>query len=271
VSILLYGNGLTEEFKPENLTFTDEEFLGIFSDYDRIRTYRLHEVPNTWCIWGDYDPVDKFPDIFNKIGTDILEQACYSPILFIHDTEIDPSWRLTEDMIMSEYNDFKGDMLRFFDDIAADIMYERQIMREQSGNPTPNLIVLEQTGISEDKRIIFNFDMDKQVHEFFAEESLLEFANKVHNFLKFSYKDGDIFAIYADKNIIMVMKEDHVNPFIQKIIAFFESKENYEACSILRNAYDRWKKYKDAKVKEIKKESPPNADNDSTNEEDPRT
>ena len=31
---------------------------------------------------------------------------------------------------------------------------------------------------------------------------------------------------------------------IKKIIALFESRENYEACSILRNTFAKWEKFK---------------------------
>lgn len=244
MAILLYPNGLTEEFKSKEFTFTDEELIIIFGDFDKTRTFRLYEVPNTWCVWGENEPIDKVPDEFNKIGSDILDQPCYSPILFLHDTEIDPAWDLTDRMIMFGYDDFKLQMLQFFDDVAADIMEERRIAREQEGVNPQTPIVMEQVGISEDKRIIFKFDIDNQPQEFFAEENLLEFAKKAHNFLKFKYRDGDIFAVYADKNIIMVSEDNKVKPLIEKLIAFFKSQENYEACSVLRNTFERWEKYK---------------------------
>jgi hypothetical protein len=257
VAVLLYANGLTEEFRPREFTFTDEELIEIFGDFDKTRTFRLYEVPNTWCVWGQNEPIDKVPDEFNKIGTDILEQECYSPILFLHDTEIDPSWNLTDRMILSGYDNFKLEMIKFFDDIAADIMEERRLAREEEGMSEQSLIVLEQIGISEDKRIIFKFDIDKQKEEFFIEDNLLEFAKKVHNFLKFKYKDGDIFAVYADKNIIMIAEDLKVKPLIEKLIAFFKTHENYEACSVLRNTFERWEKYKQDKPKKspVKKDS----------------
>jgi len=207
---------------------------------------RACKVPNTWCVWGQREPVNKSPDEFNQVGTDILDQPCYSPVLFIHDTEINPGWMLTDDVILSGYGDFHNELTNFFNEVAKGILEERERIRQETGEP-PNLLVMEQKGISEDKRIIFQFDMDKQVEEFFSEPNLSEFAKKVHNFLKFSYKDGDIFAIYADKNIIMVMSDNQVKPFIEKIIAYFQHHENYEACSIIRNTYERWVKYKESK------------------------
>ena len=102
MAVLLYANGLTEEHKPKELTFTDEELLTIFPDFEKTRTFRLYEIPNCWCIWGENDPVGKREDEFNKIGTDILEQICYSPVLFLHDSEINPEWKLTDAMIFFE-------------------------------------------------------------------------------------------------------------------------------------------------------------------------
>lgn len=263
MAVLLYANGLTEEFKSSGLTFTDEELVNIFSDFDKLRTFRLAEVPNTWCVWGENVPIDKVEDEFNKIGTDILEQSCYSPILFLHDTEVDPSWNLTDKMILSGYEVFKEDMLRFFDDIAADIMEERRMAREEMGEDADGQIHLEQVGVSEDKRIIFKFDFDKQPKDFFQTENLDQFARKVHNFLKFKYKDGDIFAVYADKNIIMVSDDAKVKPLIEKLVAFFKDQENYEACSVLRNTFERWEKYK---TESQNKKNPPEKKEDKGNE-----
>lgn len=265
MSIFLYANGLTEEHIPEGHTFTDVEIYGIFKDFSRIRSYRLREVPNTWCVWGQRSPIDKKPDEFNQVGTDILEQKCFSPILFIHDTEINPAWQLTEDIILNGYGDFKRDLVDFFDDIAKDLIDAREQARIESGHP-PNLMVLEESGVSEDKRIIFNFNMERQVQEFFQQKNIEEFANKVHKFLKFSYKDGDIFAIYADKNIIIVIEDSQVKDFIDKVIAFFESKENYEACSVIRNTYKKWINYKDSKKKS--KENNSKKDNSKDNSKD---
>ena len=266
MSVLLYANGLTEEYRPKNLVFTDEELLTIFPEFDIIKSFRLYEIPNTWCLWGENAPIDKRADEFNKLGSDILEQPCYSPILFIHDSEIDPSWKLTDVIIYSGYDDFRKEMLKFFDDIAADILNENERLRKQTGSP-PRLLILEQTGISADKRIIFNFDTKKQVDEFFIDENLWDFATKVHNFLKFSYQDAHTFAIYADKNIIIVMNDDDVDDFIKKIISFFESKENYEACSILRNTHEKWVKFKKNNPREIQ-EDKENPEEDKDTEKD---
>jgi len=276
MSIILYANGLTEEFRPKENTFLDEELLGIFPDFDKIRSFRLLEIPNVWCLWGENNPIDKLKDEFSKLGSDILEQSCYSPILFIHDTEINYNWNLIDITIFFGYNDFRMEMLKFFENIASDILNERERIFEDSGKKLKQ-IILEQTGVSKDKRIIFKFDIEKQIHEFFMEENLMEFAKKVHDFLKSDYRNGDIFVIYADKNIIIVLDDDHVESFIKKIIDFFESKENYEVCSVLRNTYKKWVKYKKENTKLIRsnknkssnenKNIPPELNNNSKKDE----
>lgn len=258
MAILLYANGITEEHKPENYTFLDDQLINIFPDFEKIRTYRLAEVSNTWCLWGEHDPVDKVSDEFNKIGSDIIEYPCYSPILFVHDTEIDTNWKLTDSIILNGYEQFKRDLLIFFDEIAADIIEERDQNRKKNGGGG-KLIRIDQIAVSEDKRIIFNFDLDKQPKEFFNDSNFGEFANRVLDFLKFSYKDGETFALHADKHIIIIIKDNQVKPFIDRILAFFGKKENYEACSLLRSIFERWNKYKDelerSKNKESKKEN----------------
>lgn len=262
MSLLLYTNGLTEEHRAKELIFTDEELLTIFPDFDKTRTYRLSDIPNCWCVWGENEPIDKRDDEFNKIGTDILEQLCYSPILFLHDSEINPEWKLTDNMIFTGYEEFKVEMLKFFNEIAEEIMEEREKIRQEEGyNPGKGLDI-DQVGISEDKRIIFKFNMEKQSEEFFRSDNLLEFAQRVHDFLKINYSDDDIFTILADKNTIMVMDDNQVEPFIEKLISFFRNEEKYEACSVLRDIYKKWSEYKKTD-KTDKPESPPDEKDES--------
>ena len=104
MAILLYANGLTEETLPEKYTFKDKELIGLFPDFDSLRSYRLYEVPNTWCVWGENDPPDKRSDEFHNAASMMTDIPIFSPILFIHDTEINPEWRLTDEMIVMGYN-----------------------------------------------------------------------------------------------------------------------------------------------------------------------
>lgn len=243
MAILLYPNGVTEEYKPAGHTFTDEELLHFKFNKALIRSFRLYEVPNTWCIWGERLPQNIREDEANPIGSIIVDQQCWAPILFVHDSEMNPDWRLTDDIIVSGYPVWKNDLSIFFDEVAKEVLEEREALRRNNPNP-PSQMVLDEMGVSDDKRVIYKFVLDRQKEEFFIEKNLDEFAQKVHSFLKFSYKDGEIFAIYADKNIIIVTDDEDVKPFIDKMIAYFESKENYEACSVIRKTYQKWAKYK---------------------------
>jgi hypothetical protein len=249
MAILLYNNGITEEYRSGEHTFTDNEILSVLRGFANIRSHRLPDIPNTWCVWGQRNPINRKEDEFSYLGSEVLEQPCYSPILFIHDTEMDPSWGLTDEIIIQGYDDFRDDISHFLNDIAKDIIDERKRIREENGEDekTP---VIEPFGVSKDKRVIYKFDIDKQPKDFFLNKNLAIFADKVHKFLKFSYKDGDTFAIYADKQMIFVLEDDKVQHFVSRMVAFFESQENYEACSILRNTYDKWNKFKKKKEKE---------------------
>jgi hypothetical protein len=262
MAVFLYPNGLTEEFKPQQHTFTDKELYEFFNGFDKIRSFRLYEVPATWCVWGERNPINSVPDEFNQVGTDILDQPCYSPVLFIHDTEIDPAWRMTDEIIVSGYEEFKNDLSIFFNEIAKIILEEREEKRTVSGQPQ-NLMVLEQSAVSADKRIIFRFDIDKQIAEFFSEPNLNEFGVKVLDYLRDTSKIGDIFSIYADKNIIIIVDDAQVEPFIEKIVAYFQHQEKYEACSDIRLAYTKWVEYKESKKKKPRKKRGPKKSDDS--------
>jgi hypothetical protein len=240
MAILLYGNGLTEELLPTGLTFTDEELIELFKEFERTRTLRLDDIPNMWCIWGENDK--PHPDDYNKFGSDILETHCYSHILFLHDTEVDPSWNLTEQIIYHDYNEFKRELLKFFDEVALETMEEIDKFREEHGNP--ELIALEQAGVSLDKRIIFKFNPDKQPPDFFKKANFLSFAQKSYAFLKKNYKNGEVFAIFADRKMIIILDDDKVKPYIDHLTKAFEQKEEYIICSEILKIYKKWETFK---------------------------
>jgi len=127
MAVILYPSGVTETYTATGLVFTDDEILNIFKDYNHIRTMRLYEVPNTWCIWGDNGNEDD--GNFNKLGSDIVQQNIFSEIMCVHDTELDPSWMLTDDVILKNYEDFRIELLQFFDDIAENVIKETERAR----------------------------------------------------------------------------------------------------------------------------------------------
>lgn len=251
--ILLYGNGLTEEIISSNLTFSDDEILEIFSDYSTIETKRLEEVPNTWCIWGVNS--DRKEEDYNKLASDVIQEHCYSHLAILHDTEVDPSWNLTDSVIYDGYDQFKTKILLFLDEIAREVIKDIERAREENGNNERTLI-LDQLAISTDKRVIFKLDINKQIPGFFHKDNFTEFAIKCERFISESYKDGDIFPIFADKRMIIVMDDDQVKIFIDSLIKIFQDNEEFEKCSIINRIYNQWVEYKEKKSKPKKRGRP---------------
>lgn len=244
MAIVLYSNGLTEEFLSNDHTFSDKEILSLFSNFNSIQTQRLREIPNTWCVWGVYNK--PLAEDYNKLGSDVLQYHCYSHILFIHDTELDPSWNLVDEIIQFGYKEFKGDIMVFLDGVALESLAELEKIQSKSGNP--NIISIEQIGVSNDKRLIFNFNPDKQSNNFFDNNNFWEFAQKSYAFLKNYYRDGESFAIFADKKMIMIIPDNKVKIYIEKLIKIFENKEDYIACADINRIFKSWTAFKNKTI-----------------------
>jgi hypothetical protein len=251
--LLLYGNGLTEEITPSNLTFSDQEILNFFKDFNNIQTKRLDEIPNTWCVWGELEKPNE--DDYNKLGSEIIREHCYSKLMLLHDTEVDPSWNLTDDIIYEGYAVFKKKLLKFLDEVAIQTIKEIEQIREVSGKP--NLMALDQVAISEDKRVIFRFNPDKQQPDFFKPTHFEEFANKCYNFLDQYYKDGDHLPIYADKKMIIVLEDSQVAQYVNLLIDFFEKREDYLKCARINEIHKSCTSYKSKKNPPKKRGRPP--------------
>jgi hypothetical protein len=43
MAVILYNNGIVEEIKPNNFTFTEKEILKLFENYKNVRSRRLIE------------------------------------------------------------------------------------------------------------------------------------------------------------------------------------------------------------------------------------
>lgn len=243
MAVILYGNGLTEEITPLGFTFSDAEILNFFKDYN-IQTKRLDEVPNTWCVWGELKKPNE--DDYNKLASEIIREHCYSHLIFLHDTEVDPSWNLSDTIIYDGYDVFKKKMLKFLDEVAIVTIREIEQIRSASGKP--NLMALDQVAVSADKRVIFRFNPDKQQPDFFKPLHFEEFANKSFNFLDKFYKEGDVLPIFADKKMIIVMDDIQVKQYIDLIIKFFEDKEEYLKCARINEIYKNWSEFKAKKT-----------------------
>jgi hypothetical protein len=243
MAVILYGNGLTEEIVPSKFTFSDQEILEFFKEFNNIQTKRLDEVPNTWCVWGELKNPKE--DDYNKLASEIIREHCYSKLFLLHDTEVDPSWNLTDTVIYDGYDVFKKKLLKFLDEIAIETIREIEHMRDASGKP--NLLALDQVAISVDKRVIFKFNPDKQQPDFFKPSHFEEFANKSFNFLDKFYKDGDVLPIYADKKMIIVMDDIQVKQYVDLLISFFEKREEYLKCARINEIYKSWTEFKEKK------------------------
>jgi len=250
MAVILYPSGVTETFEPEAHTFSDKELLKIFEDYKNIRTARLYEVTNTWCVWGENEEPDD--SNYSKLGSDILAEDVFCHVLFIHDTELDPAWMLTDTMILKGYEQFKEELLQFFDAVAENVIRETQQMRQQSGQPN-NLILLNTIGPTEDKRVMFEFDPHGQSEEFWKPENFLEFSRRVVGYLNKNYKDQESFVIFADKKSIIVVADESVEFILNKVIEVFEKRENYERCAELNKVMESWKAYSTKKTKKRKR------------------
>jgi hypothetical protein len=259
MAIILYGNGLTEEIIPSKYTFSDQEILEFFKEFNQIQTKRLDEVPNTWCVWGELKKPSE--EDYNKLASEILRQHCYSKLFLLHDTEVDPAWNLTDAIIYDGYELFKKKILKFLDEIAIETIREIEQMRDATGKP--NLMALDQVAISMDKRVIFRFNPDKQQPHFFEPSHFQEFANKSFNFLDKYYKDGDNLPIYADKKMIIVLDDSQVAQYMTLILDFFEKREDYLKCARINEIHKSWMNYKSKKATPKKRGRPPKKKDDT--------
>ena len=116
MAICLYSNGLTEDYRPNNLVFTEEELVFLFTEFPEVRTMRIPSVLNTWCIYGTGN--DQIED-FNRIASEITGERVFTHILFVHDSEINPDWNLTDEILYNDYKKFLRSMKKVIDEVAA--------------------------------------------------------------------------------------------------------------------------------------------------------
>jgi len=251
MSVILYQSGITEDYKPKEFTFTDEEILGIFNDFEFIETARLYEIPNVWCVWGSNSEIDD--EDFNKLASTMINKDIFSPVMFIHDTEINYAWMLTDNIIKNGYNEFKEEFIYFLDEIAENVIKENESFRQQQ-NQSENLVFLTTVGPTEDKKIMFEFDPNAQSKQFYDNLLFEQFSKKIFDFLKDNYVDGDTFIIFEDKKTIIIVIDENVNDIMSKMIKDFERREQYEDCLKLKTILDLWNnnKMKSEKKKEGK-------------------
>lgn len=241
MALVIYSNGIVEEMLPVNDTFTDDELTQSFSNYPEIKTHRLPEVPNCWCIWG-YIP-DPPAQEFSKLASEIVDQDVFSHILFVHDSEMNRNWQVTDDIIYRPYTDFMAQMGTFINEMMQHIETEnRQEIEASEGNT--NLIFLTTLGHTQDKRVLFAFNPGVQNDDFY-DVSWSNFAVKIYEYLEENFdkepvEENKPFVIFSDTKTIVIVEDVHVNEVIEKMIRFYQGKENYEACSRISEIRDTW-------------------------------
>lgn len=247
MAYLLYSNGIIEECKPKNLVFTEEELLNLFTEFSEIKSSRLITVLNTWCIYGSSlnpEPID-----FNRIASDIIQTAIYSHTLYVHDSELDPNWNVTDNILYKGYDEFSIDIKREIDKTANNVFKEIQISNEyeETTNILPGFIPL---GATEDKRILFGFDPKDQLEEFYENEEFYIFSQKVYKYISENKQEKEPFTIYSDKKAQVIVDSSNVKTFLNLMLEKFKSKEEYEICTNISKMIKRWPP-KNKKIKTI--------------------
>lgn len=237
--IVLFTNGLIEQIKPEKLIFSEQELVNQFKEYEVIKTYRLTEVVNTWCVYGS----NVIPDLtnHNKIASELIKDDIFSNTLFIHDSEINPNWKMTDDIIYKSYSEFEYDIKKLINALADKIIKEMNESDEMSGH---SIIFpyLEMIGPTIDKRILFSFNPVDQPKEFFENEEFYMFSQKVYDYISSNKQVKEPFTIYEDKKAIIIVETRNVKTFLDSLIDKFKGKEEYEICTNITNLFKDWNK-----------------------------
>jgi len=242
MAVIIYSNAILEEISPANLVFTEDEILNIFNEnYHTMCSKRISEIPNSWAVWGlmDNPPENEF----NMIGSDVVEVEIDSPLMIIHDSEINPSWKLTDDILQKGYNEFLNDTSRFVNEIAAEVIKEDKA-KVENGEKDPTLISLKQIGITDDKKLLFLFDVNDQTDEFFLDDAFFIFSERIFTYLQTNFnknlKKKIAFTIFDDNKTVVIVNDNMVESTLIKIIQAFEHNEEYEKCKSLTDIKNKW-------------------------------
>jgi hypothetical protein len=235
MAILVYSNGILEEYKSRKLVFSEYDFFELFKDFKKLRSYRLIFPINSWCLCGDVDDDEKY----NYIASKITGEKICSAALFIHDSEINPDWNITDDILYDDYAKFYEDMKTLLYDIANEIS-------ENAPEYTPTL---EPIGTTIDKKILFAFDIKQQPKEFYAPEIFDKFAERTYQYISKNKQEKEPFTIFSDDKAIIKVETSKVHDFLTAILEKFQSKEEYEICTNIANIRNEWDKI--AKTKNV--------------------
>ena len=271
MAIIQHSNGIIEDIKPGRATFTDDELIGLLENYSKIETVRLLEVPNTWCVWG---VSENNPDIeYNKIASIIINEHVYSPLIIVHDTELDPTWNLNDDIILQDYESFRTEVYELIDEIATRAIEETSAMSDEDTN---KMMILTTVGPTQDKKVLFEFSLKKQSNEFFRADNMDEFNAKVMDYWDAYFFDNikvndNFCVIYADSKHIIRIPDAEVDEFMKVMRDYSEKIEEYEDCSAIKNYQRAWTSYmknnKQVKTAQIVKKGKRKTSNKEGNDE----
>jgi len=236
MGVVVYSNGITEDYKPRKLVFTEDELLQLFTEFPDIKTVRIPSLLNTWCIFGAgiNDPVE-----FNRIVSDIVKEGVYSHALFVHDSEINPEWNATDTVLYKGYNEFILMMKRMIDEVAGNIVNEFQATEEFENKAEflPTLITL---GSTNDKRILFSYNPDDQSKKFYTNDEFNKFSQKVYDYITQNRQLTEPFTLYADKKAVIIVENGKVESLLTTILENFKKREEYEICTNITKMIDEW-------------------------------
>ena len=260
MALILYPNGVTETYKPNNLVFTEQELVELYSEFKEIKTCRVIPILNTWCVYGikdNFTPMD-----YNKISSEITREDIHFHALFIHDSEVDNSWNVTDNVLYSGYNDFMTAMKKLIDEVAIHIMNQlaENPNVEQNTEKLPMLISL---GTTKDNKVVFGFNLEEQNKQFFDSDNFYEFAKKVYLYISTHKQTKSPFTIYSDKNALVIIQTEKVKAFLDSLLEKFKSKEEYEICTNITNIIQLW----ETSIATPKKKRKPRTPKDKTNEQ----
>lgn len=227
----LYVNSKTDEIFPAHTTFTEQEIFHLFNETSltSFESIRSKLFKNTWYLWLKQENTTN--NNHNYIGSYILGFDIYSSLLIIHDSELPKSWNLN-DSSCTLYDDFAYEIEDYLSKIRTEILEDTN---EESNNIK---IVLKPLGYNNDNAALFIYDINNQPDNLLTDSIEVEgFFIDILDFLDDNEIDmeKDTIAIYNDSNYIIYVYTMQFPLFIQQMMDFFISNENYEQCERINN------------------------------------
>jgi|AntAceMinimDraft_18_1070375.scaffolds.fasta_scaffold11767_6 DNA-directed RNA polymerase beta subunit len=242
MALVVYNNGIIEELISNSKSFSDKELVSSFENYSEIRTFRLEEISNCWCVWGftDTPPSNEF----FKLASEIVDEDVFSHMIFVHDSEINEDWNLTDKIIYRSYQKFIKEIGEYISEMQQHI--QNEIKKDIEGaEKDPSMVFLSAVGHTKDKRVLFAFNPNEQNDNFYIGGGWDSLCVSIHEYLKNNFNKEPIeknkpFVIFADTKTIVIIEDQYFNQVIDEIIKRFEKLEKYEICSKISEIKDIW-------------------------------